>query len=105
MPTVGDHTQPPCLSCHAHNDLENEFQKMRAKNFTEHATINANLKWIMIIGVTLVGLMGFILREHLASSKFIATISNNVTHVVEAIKDNKSDIKDCKNKFYKRITQ
>ncbi len=108
MPTIGEHTQPPCLSCHAHDQLETEFLEMKRRNYREHDEIKTNLTelktsvgWIVTIGATLVALIGFTFLNESKTANTVAKIGTSIVHVVNSLKDQKKEIENCRDKLYK----
>ena len=52
-----DNTEPPCLACVGHEELEKDFTKMKDSNRKEHTSIIekvdrliGDVKWIKVIG-------------------------------------------------------
>ena len=113
-----DMTHPPCMSCHAHDELEDEFIKMKSRNYEEHeaigialAKITTSNDWIIKIGASLVGGIGIIFlmvwalhtKEH-TTEKNIVEIKTKIEYIGTGIKETKSDIyrkiKECQNESW-----
>ncbi len=103
-------TEPPCISCNAHDELEDKFYDMKTLNNIEHTRIITSLKWIIRIGSSLVAGIGIIFfmvwglhtKENGTEAK-ISEIDTKMEYVRMDLKETKADvhkhIDKCKDKM------
>ncbi len=103
-------TEPPCHSCHKHDELEDKFEDMRSRNYTEHAEIKTTLLWgskVLWAIVTLVGftfLMVWNMNKDIAKTdKNVIGIQKDIRYIGEKIDANMEHQKETKKDVYDKI--
>ena len=103
-------TFPPCISCNAHDELEDKFEDMRGRNYTEHAEIKTALAWGSKVLWTIVTLVGFTflmvwnMRTDSAETKEdVAGIKKDIQYIGQKIDENIEHQKETKKDIDNKI--
>lgn len=110
-----EHTVPPCIACHAHDDLAEVVKDNAETNTLEHQGLVADIRWMLKIGyfmiVGILGLYGFMWKMNLShQDSTIESVKTNQTvqHLAsEMIKlanhssKNENDIEECQKNYYR----